>query len=72
MNEDITVRDVKNEGNIYEGYAYPKRRPGDNAPTKRHEIGRGAIVYTYLLDDVLTCKQFRRREDEYYPLVTSD
>ena len=72
MDENITVHDVKNEGNIYQGYAYPKRRPGDNIPTKPNEIGRGAIVYTYLLDDVLTCKHFSPREDERYPLVTSD
>ena len=72
MQENLTIQDVKNKGNLYTGYAYPKRRPGDNAPTKSGEIGRGAIVYTTLLDDVLTCHQFSPLEGEQYPIVTSD
>ena len=72
MDEKITVNDVENKGNIYHGYAYPKRRPGDNIPAKPNEIGRGAIVYTHLLADVLTCKHFSPREGERYPLVTSE
>ena len=72
MNEVLRTADIQNEGKIYQGYAYPKRRPGDVAPSKPHEIGRGAIIYTTLLTDTLTCHEFIPIDHSTFPIVTSD
>ena len=72
MEENITIRNVKNEGKIYQGYAYPKRRPGDIAPSKPGEIGRGAIIYTTLLTDTLTCHEFTPIDHSTFPINTSN